>query len=79
MGEFVARNMLGWFKKINKRKKLLHLVGCLYYYDLVTTLLRDRFCSDGIWHVLHIKLLNCLQIKKEEANTYNRNFQSLLK
>ena len=29
MGEFVARNMLGCFKKINKLKKLLHLVGCL--------------------------------------------------
>ena len=28
MGEFVARNMLSWFKKINKRN-LLHHVGCL--------------------------------------------------
>ena len=30
MDEFVARNMLGWFKKINKRKKLLYLVGYLH-------------------------------------------------
>ena len=29
MGEFVARNMYSWFKKINKRN-LLHLFGCLH-------------------------------------------------
>ena len=29
MGEFVARNMRGLFKKINFTKKMWHLVGCL--------------------------------------------------
>ena len=41
MGEFVARNMLSWFKKINERKKLLHLVGCL------------QCCTDDAWSHKH--------------------------
>ena len=31
MGEFVARYMSGWFKKIKKKKNLLHVVCCLHH------------------------------------------------
>ena len=43
MGEFVARNVLRWFKKINKRKKLLHLVGCLHRYKCILFKLMFQF------------------------------------
>ena len=36
MGEFFTQNMLGWFKKINKQKKLLQLVGCLHRCKLLS-------------------------------------------
>jgi hypothetical protein len=36
MGELVARNMLGWFKKINKRKRCCMLFTSLYYWCMVT-------------------------------------------
>ena len=63
MGEFVARNILGWFKKINKRKSCC-ILFVVYIVFLVCLFLRKivhqfRFIYKSNYTTVFPKIENC--------------------
>jgi hypothetical protein len=67
MGEFVARNMLGWFEKINKRKSccILLVVYIVLFRHCLTNKFQCAFRIHLFSNSLHQNLRQMLQVSQD--------------
>ena len=68
MGEFVAQNMLGWFKKINKRKSCCILL-VIYIVELMMHGHTNIKFSSSVFAALNNRVISELWIVKDAAGS----------
>ena len=68
MGEFVARNMLGWFKKINKRKSCCILLVVYIVVLMMHGHTNIKFKEPNVWYSTQVDIIE----KGHMASVYSK-------